>query len=139
MKQTCIHKIKVPTGYFQFGVLVLLSILLFTEAHPQVNERCEAQILKEFTDAICQPDQDIKSCDASCEAQAEVKCGIGRKIIRKLQCRKRKTRKGPFSCCCRVECNGDLNTPEITKNVISQKNKMDMEHQKNGNCQAPFY
>ena len=127
MKQCSVKKMK--RYEFGIGFLVLSSILLFVEAHPQVNERCEAQILKEFPDAICHPDQDIKSCNASCKKQAEVKCGTGgRKMIRKLQCRKRKTRKGPFSCCCRVVCKDDLSPLKFTKKMISQHNEqMDME------------
>ena len=131
MKQTSVQKMK---GYFRIGLFVLSSIVLFVVAHPEVNEQCEAQILKEFSDAICHPDQDIKSCDTSCKKQAEVKCGTGSKMIRKLQCRKTKTRKGPISCCCRVECKGDSNTVDNKNKVISQQYKMNMAKQKNGNC-----
>ena len=72
--------------------------------NPDLNERCEIRIMNKFPDALCQPIEDLNSCEASCKDQGKIKCGDGLAQIRKLQCRKSKDRVGPISCCCRIKC-----------------------------------
>ena len=90
-------------------LMVLFSFVVYVNSTRQIDKKCETQIRQTFPDAVCHNVLGPKACDTNCKKQAEMKCGYGKpKQIRKLQCRKRKKRKGLYSCCCRVECKSML-------------------------------